>query len=286
MLSRLTKVTLSATAGAAAVMLAAGCGASANTSSTQSSGALTPLQALTLAAHRAQQVNSVSFSLNTQVSGATSASVAGTVQIRERPSLLANVNFTTLGSGGNAIPGGMQEIVTTKTVYLKLSVLQQTLGKPWVALPFSELQQATGINLGQLIQQAQQDNPLVQTQMLVGAKNVKAVGTSTVDGVKTTEYTGSFTVASALAKLPASSRSLLEKGMQQLGITGGTFKAWIDAQHLTRKLTVVESGGSERVTVNMQVTSINQPVNPTLPSASQVASIPASALKAPAGVQG
>jgi thymidine phosphorylase len=49
---------------------------------------------------------------------------------------------------------------------------------------------------------------------------------------------------------------------------------WIDSNHQVRKMTLVESGKSIRVTSMMLVTSINQPVGITVPPASQVADAP------------
>jgi hypothetical protein len=46
----------------------------------------------------------------------------------------------------------------------------------------------------------------------------------------------------------------------------------------TRRLIMVEHGTGETVTVTLNVTGINQPVNVSLPPAGQVATIPASAL--------
>ena len=66
-------------------------------------------------------------------------------------------------------------------------------------ISFAQLQLSTGINVGQLTQQVQSNNPLVQTQMLAAAKDVRAVGTQTIDGVRTTHYAGSYPVSAGLA---------------------------------------------------------------------------------------
>jgi hypothetical protein len=173
----------------------------------------------------------------------------------------------------------MSEIITDKSVYLKMAALTQELGgKQWVELPYSELQQSTGINVGELLNQVQGNNPLVQTQMLAAAKDVRDAGTQTVDGVVTTHYTGTYPVAAGLAKLPASLRSMAQQQIQKLGLRSAQFNVWIDGQHQTRRLIMVEHGTGETVTVTLNVTGINQPVNVSLPPASQVATIPASAL--------
>ncbi|HEY3956161.1 MAG TPA: hypothetical protein VGM53_22560 [Streptosporangiaceae bacterium] len=276
------RAAVAAAAGAVAAVLAAGCSAGSGLgpgASHQAAGGLSPTRAITLAAQQAQRVNSASYALSVRLSGATSAAIVSRVQMRIRPSVAMNLDVTSLSEGGHNVPGGMQEIVNGKTLYLKLALLQHEFGKPWLAIPFSQIQQVTGLNLGQMIQQAQANNPLVQTQMLAVSKNVKAAGTQSIDGVATTEYTGSYPVSAGLAKLPASLRSMAEQQMRQLGITDMTFRVWIDGQHMTRKLVAHAAGTSEQMTVQAQVTGINQTATISTPPRSQVATIPTSKLK-------
>ncbi|HEY2577115.1 MAG TPA: hypothetical protein VGI74_12490 [Streptosporangiaceae bacterium] len=272
---------MTSAAGAAAVLLAAGCGGSSATPSPTHPGAssLSPIQAITLAAHQAKAVNSAAFTLDVHTTGTTSENLAGSIQIRLQPSLLASEDFSTLTVNGRSVPGGIQEIMNSQTIYMKMALLQQALGKPWVRVPYAELRQATGLNLGQLVQQVQDYNPMVQTQMLAGAKDVKTAGTQTIGGVKTTEYTGTYTMSAAMAKIPSSFRSLMQKQVQSMGLGLVQFKVWLDAQHQARKLITVEPGKSTQITVTVQVTGINQPVSVTYPPASQVATIPIGALK-------
>jgi hypothetical protein len=274
--SRPNKVIATSAVGAAAVLLAAGCGGGG---SHQAAQALSPRQAITLAANHARQVDSFESTLSVAMSGTVSGTLAGTMRIRNRPSRLADADFSTFHVGGQRLPGGMQEIVTDRGIYLKMALLAQELHKPWVKISFSQLQQGSGVNLSQLTQQVQSNNPLVQTQMLAAATDVRAVGTQTVDGVSTTHYTGSYPLSAGLAKLPASERAAAQKGLQTLGIKTARFNVWIDGQHQTRKIVVTQTGSVETIKVTMQVTSINQPVSVTLPPASQVATIPASALQ-------
>lgn len=273
----LRKVTATIAAGTAAALLAAGCGS--GSASHPAAQAMSPMQAITLAASQAKKVSSFASTLSVTMSGAVTGTMAGAMQIRTKPSLLAGADFSTLDFGGQNVPGGMQEILTSKTIYLKLALLSQQLHKPWAAIPFAALHKGTGVSLSQLTQQVQSNNPLVQTQMLAAAKNVRTVGTQIIGGVTTTHYTGSYPVAAGIAKLPSGLRAAESKGLQALGIRVVEFNAWIDAQHQIRKIVIHENGSTERMTVTLQVTSINQPVSVSLPPASQVATIPASALQ-------
>ena len=274
--SRPNKVIVTCAAGAAAILLAAGCGSGGTHPGAQ---ALSPRQAITLAADHASQVDSFRSTLSVAMSGTASGTIAGTMQLRNRPSRLVDADFSTFDVGSQNLPGGMQEIVTDRSIYLKMALLAQELHKPWVKISFSQLQQGTGINLSQLTQQVQSNNPLVQTRMLTAAKDVRTAGTQTIGGVRTTHYTGSYPISAGLARLPASERAVAQRGLRTLGLKTVRFNVWIDGQHQTRKIVVTETGGVETVKVTMQVTSINQPVSVTLPPASQVATIPASALQ-------
>jgi hypothetical protein len=264
-------------AAAAAALLAAGC--SSGGGSHPAASSMSAAQAITLASHQAAQVNSFASTLNIQMSGSVTGTMTGTMQIRKQPSLLVDANFSTLKANGQDVPGGMQEILTGSTLYLKMAALAQELGKPWASLQLSELKQGAGVNLSQITQQVQNNNPMTDAQMLTSASNLRSVGTQTIGGVATTHYTGTFAVSAGLAKLPASVRGAEQKQLQGLGIKDIGFNAWVDAQHQIRKIEVTEHGSSIQVAATMQVTSLNQPITVSLPPASQVKAIPASALQ-------
>jgi hypothetical protein len=80
---------------------------------------------------------------------------------------------------------------------------------------------------------------------------------------------------------PASLKPAVRKGLAPLMklITGDIhFDVWIDAQHVTRRLVEVETVVGEPATVTVNVTAVNQPVQITLPPASQVTILPRSQL--------
>ncbi len=278
------KLTAVAAAGTAAALLAAGCSSGKPSAPGSSGSGMSPAQAITLASWQAKHATSFSSSWSVKTSGMESATIAGTLQMRSRP-LLVDMGVSTMNAGGQSVPGGVQEILTGHALYLKGPGLAQRFGKSWVKVSFAEFQQRTGISLAQITQQMQQNNPLVQTQMLAAAKNVRVAGHQMIDGVPTTHYTGTYTAAAQLARLPSSLRAAEQKALQRLGVTSAQFSVWIDGQHQARKIIVRETGTSEQVTATFTVTSINQPVRVTLPPASQVAAIPASALDG-GGLQG
>jgi hypothetical protein len=268
--------------GAGALALIAGC-AAAGSSAGRSAGSggaaakpLSPHAALTLAADQSERVNSMATTFSSQLGGSTSETTTGAMQLQLKPSLVAEENLK-VTTGGKTTP--MDEIITAKALYLKsgLPSLGTSAAKPWLEIDYTSLKGSLGSALSSLLQNVQNGNPAAQTQMLAASKNVHEVGTQVVDGVQTTHYAGSFTPSAALAALSPSLRKTLGSVMKS--VNGDiSFNVWIDGQHVSRKVVVVESVQGETVTTTMNVTSVNQPVDVTPPPASQVTKLPASSL--------
>ncbi len=115
---------------------------------------------------------------------------------------------------------------------------------------------------------------------------MKKVGTATINGVPTTEYTGTYPVSAGLAKLPAASRSKIAAQLQQMGLTTERFTVWLDDQQQVRKIISSAKGTSESVASTIVVTSVNHPVTAAIPPASQIATVPASELGGPGSGSG
>jgi len=149
------------------------------------------------------------------------------------------------------------------------------LGKPWVKMDL-DLLGISGASLAQMFQSLQGNNFTNQAQLFTGAMNTRVAGTQTVDGVTTTEYAGSLTAAAALKELPASFRHALAPQLQELGNSPVYFHEWIDGQHHMRKMTEVETVNGDAVHITINITAIDQPVQITLPPASQTFIVPGS----------
>ena len=259
--------------GAGSLALIAGC--SGGTGS--SAASLTPRTAITLAADQAQKVNSMSATMSVQVSGASSESTAGTIQMQLKPGLLVAESLD-ITAQGQTIP--MDAVLSPKAIYLRssaFSALTGQTGKAWLEIPFSDVSGSAGSALASLFQNVQNGDPMTQARMLAASKNVREVGTQVIDGVRTTHYTGTFTPQAALAKLSPRLRTQLAPLMKL--ITGDVrFNTWIDAQHMVRRTSEVESVAGETVTTTVTITSINKPVQITVPPKSQALTPPKGAL--------
>jgi hypothetical protein len=118
----------------------------------------------------------------------------------------------------------------------------------------------------------QSNNFTNQAELFAVAKNAHQVGTATIDGVATTEYTGSFRASDALNALSPSVRDVLGAQLKTLGDSVISFHEWIDGQHHMRQVIEDETIKGHAVTTTMNVTAINQPVRISLPAASDITS--------------
>jgi hypothetical protein len=288
---------IAVTAGALAV---AGCSAAGQTASSASSGAkvssgasassgtgatagaggggsVSAAGAIRQAAQQAGKATSFAADVNVQTTGTADTTMSGTLKQQTEPSPLAMADFGTVSVQGQTLQGGLEEIVNSSGLYLKTPTLAKESGKPWVEFPASALSKVSGTSFGQLLQNGSND-PLLQAQMLASSTNVKKVGTATINGVPTTEYTGSYPISAGLAKLPLSNRSTIAAQLKAMGLTTENFTVWLDHQQQVRKVVSSAKGTKEQVSSTIVVTSVNQPVNVTVPPASQVTVAPVSEL--------
>jgi len=255
----------------------------------------TPLAAVKLAAQVTNGVSSFTGTMSLQVtgnsgvatpsSGSTSSGSAGDMMMAStfteqvRP-LLAHVNIQSLSAGGTSLPGGVDEILTPGTIYLKWSLLTQTLHltRPWLAIGVSAMTPSTGVNFGELFTEASSSGPLTESQLLAGATSVSEGGTSVVAGVPVTEYTGTIPMTQGASLLSGSAKAQLQQAITADGFRTATFTAWIDAQHMVRKAVVTEVGKTVTETITTTITSVDQPDKVSVPPANQTAPLPGSDL--------
>ena len=244
---------------------AGGQGSSSGPGSGGQTGSETAAQAIQAAADQAKKINSYSIRMDESLTGATAEHITGNMQFRLKPTLLAQVSL-------NIPPASVNEILTTKVAYLKIPGLGST-GKPWVKLSLAG-KNGMGAALGQLLQSAENSNPANQTLALTASKDLRKTGTEVINGIPTTRYEGSYSVADEMKKLPPGLRKITSQSIAALGITKVHFTIWIDGKHQMRRVITVEKGSSSTITTKLDILAINQPVNVTVPPPSQVTSAP------------
>ena len=234
---------------------------------------LTAAQVLEKASQKTGQVDTykADFTMNvgTQQGGMNMHALG---QFRLKPSLAFTMNVDKMSMGGSSMPiGAIKVVYLDKVIYMKSPQLSQaTGGKPWLKMDLGKQAQQSGFNLDALMNQSQQVNPAEQTKMLTASKDVREVGSETINGVKTTHFTGSITVAEAMGKLDAKTRQQLQKVYQQVGAKKIFFDLWADGQQLPRKLTTkidIPQGNTSNTII---YEDYGAPVNVSAPPADQV----------------
>jgi len=195
-----------------------------------------------------------------------------TASMRLKPALLADI---AIHMNIGAKPVTLDEILTSRAIYLKMpGVLPTPGGKPWGKISLASL--PNGLSLRKLFQQAQNGNPLTAmgspsalSKFLAAAKHLKVVHDQTVDGVATTEYSGTLDLRSLASEMPAAERNLVGSS----GLGNIPFRVWIDHQHFMRKMVMRLAFGKALIALTANITSINKPVRIAPPPASQVSAI-------------
>jgi hypothetical protein len=281
----------------AIALLAAGCSASGRTTSTHtsvSSGAVSsgvspttsaasvsPQQALLLASKAEQSDTSITATVAAVGTVNNGNDVSGTLEEQIRPSYLAELDFTSVTSGGQSTPGGYSEIITPEAVYARIPGLLQSMHvtKPWAEFKFSQLG-ASVSSLQPVIAQVQAASPATLTTEVATSTDARKAGTGVVDGVPVTEYAGSYSLSQAMSALPASERATVGDSLSGSGFTSFKFEIWIDSGNQPRRFVIVEDGTAGNLTNTMTITSYNQQVSIDLPTAAETYVVPASKIGA------
>jgi hypothetical protein len=209
------------------------------------------------------------------VGGSTSASstsLTGTVALQNRPVILADEKSYS-HDPAIPLPGGVETIIDNTTVYIKISAMSQFFGKPWIKIDAGS-PSGTAAAIAPI---AQSLGPSLEAyaQLFAPSTNVRSVGTQVINGVPTTEYAGTVTIAAGLSHLPPSIRNIFGPGLSSMGgATISHFTVWIDGQHIIRKEVATQQTPRANVVVTVVITSVNQPVTVSLPPANEVATMP------------
>ena len=254
---------------AAALTLLAACSSGAASSSsavsTSTAAAGSGQSALLAAAAAAQDINSAVTTLHVKVAGQQASSQTGTLQYQRTPSLMSQDTHITAEGGNTEI----KMILTGQDMYFSEPGLPTS--KAWMKFSLDALK-GKSASFANLVKSMQSSNFTNQAELFAVAKNAHEVGTATIDGVATTEYAGSFRASDALSALSPSVRDVLGAQLKTLGDGVISFHEWIDGQHHMRQVIENETVKGNAVTTTMNVTTINQPVQISLPAASDIIS--------------
>ncbi|KJK36593.1 lipoprotein [Streptomyces variegatus] len=258
-------------AGLCALLLAAGavgCGS-------EQSPEMTPAAAVAKAAKNTEDITSLQYRMKGSVP--ESGRVEGEASMRLKPTIAMSMKMKAPDQGA----GETVEIrLVDKAMYLGggAEMAKEMDGKRWLKFDLSGSDAAKDLDQMGSTSQAEQ-NPAAESTFLTGAKDVKEVGSEKVEGVETTHYRGTVTLADLRASLKdekAQTRKQREKSIKQyekLGIDKFTMDMWVDGEDHTKQFRM--KGQADKGPMDMTITFLdyNKPVTVTAPPAKDVADL-------------
>ncbi|AMW12308.1 hypothetical protein A4E84_24150 [Streptomyces qaidamensis] len=258
-------------AGLGALLLAAGavgCGS-------EESPEMTPAAAVAKAAKNTEDITSLQYRMKGTVP--ESGRVEGEASMRLKPTIAMSMKM----QAPDQAAGETVEIrLVDKAMYLGggAEMAKEMDGKRWLKFDLSGSDAAKDLDKMGSTSQAEQ-NPAAESTFLTGAKDVKKVGSEKVDGVETTHYTGTATLADLRASLKDSkgeTREQREKSIKQyekLGVDKLTMDMWVDGEDHTKQFRM--KGQADKGPMDMTITFLdyNEPVTVEAPPAGEVADL-------------
>ncbi|MFF3616107.1 DUF1396 domain-containing protein [Streptomyces sp. NPDC002580] len=255
--------------GAALVALVLGGGAVACTKDTAQSPALTPAAAVAKAAEKSEDVTSLRYRMSGRSPG--EGRVSGEAAMSVKPPAMS-MKMTV---EDQAVDGPVEIRVVGRAMYIGggAQAAKEMDGKSWIKFDMSALAGDKELDQGQLGAGQADKNPATESTFLTGAKDVKKVGTETVEGVRTTHYKGTVTVDAFRKSLKGEdkdTREQREKALDQyteMGVDALTMDMWVDGDDHTRQFRM--RGTADKGPLDMTVTFLdfNKPVTVKAPPA-------------------
>ncbi|WP_186776957.1 LolA-like protein [Streptomyces salinarius] len=268
-----TSVRVPVGAGLAALLLAAGavgCG-----KEDSESPEMTPAAAVAKAAKNSEEINSLHYRLTGKTPEEGRVKAEAEMQIK--PTLAMSMKMAALDQGAE----GTAEIrLVDKAMYIGggPEAAKEMDGKRWIKFDLS----GTGVDeqMNQMGSASQADkNPATESTFLTGAKDVEKVGTETVEGVKTTHYKGTVTLADlekTIGDEDAATREKRQKSLEQyekMGVDKLTMDMWVDGDDQTKQFRMRADADKGPLDMTFTFLGVNEPVKVTAPPAAEVADL-------------
>ncbi|AIV34788.1 hypothetical protein [Streptomyces sp. CCM_MD2014] len=268
-----TSVRVPVGAGLTALLLAAGAVGCAKDDS--ESPEMTPAAAVAKAAKNSEEINSLRYRLTGKTPEEGRVKAEAEMQIK--PTLAMSMKMTALDQGAD----GTAEIrLVDKAMYIGggPEAAKEMDGKRWIKFDLS----GTGVDeqMNELGSASQADkNPATESTFLTGAKDVEKVGTETVEGVKTTHYKGTVTLADLEKTIGDEGEATREKRQKSLdqyekmGVDKLTMDMWVDGDDQTKQFRMRADADKGPLDMTFTFLGVNEPVKVTAPPAGEVADL-------------
>jgi hypothetical protein len=135
----------------------------------------------------------------------------------------------------------LESVVAGNVLYMHSPVFAQAglAGRQeWVKLDLEKLARQRGVDLSSLVNAS--PTPTGALAYLRGAREVKKLGSETVDGTKTTHYGVTVDLRRAAARANASNRDSIKRVMEVSGLKTMPMDVWVDGDGYVRKIAWAE----------------------------------------------
>lgn len=241
---------------AALVLLSAGCGGSGDSTSKED---IAQASAKTASAGSLEADFDISGrGLTGNGSGVFNTSKARTGQLTMK-----------VTSNGREVP--VDSIVSDDVLYMRSPVFAQVLsqGKEWIKLDLAKLAQQRGVDLSSLLDAS--PTPATALAYLQGARDVRKVGSNTVQGVKTNHYEVTVDLQKAAEHATGSEQEALKRVISQSKLKTIPLDAWIDENGYIRRVSYEERAGQQQAAqVSMELHDFGAPVSIKPPPSASV----------------
>ncbi|MFD9464943.1 DUF1396 domain-containing protein [Streptomyces sp. NPDC060027] len=263
--------------GAALAALVLGGGAVACTKDAATeSPALTPAAAVAKAAKKAETITSLRYRMAGKV---PEQGRVGAEAVMTMKPLAMSMKMT---SEDQAADGPVETRIVGNAMYIGTGAqaAKDMDGKSWIKFDMPAPGVDRELNSNQPPGGGRADkNPATESTFLTGSKNVKKVGTETVDGVKTTHYKGTVTLDEFRASLKGegrAARATREKSFEQytdMGIDTLAMDMWVDGDDRIKQFRM--RGTADKGPLDMTITFLdyNKPVTVKAPPAKDTADL-------------
>lgn len=261
--------------GAALAALVLGGGAVACSQGADESPEMTPAAAVAKAAKNTEDITSLHYRMTGKVP--EQGKITGEASMSMKPPAMS-MKMTAVDAGSD---GAVEMRVVDGAFYLDggAEAAKDMDGKRWIKFDMSAQGAGKGMDSDQMGGGQADKNPAAESTFLTGSKNVKKVGTETVEGVKTTHYKGSVTLDALRKSLKGESKAVREqreKSLEQYektGVRALTMDAWIDGENHTRQFRT--RGTADKGPLDLTITFLdyNKPVTVKAPPAKDVADL-------------
>lgn len=262
------------TAALAALLLAGAVGCGKGDDRGEASPALEPAAAVAAAAKNADAITSFRYRLDGRVPG--EGRVRGEAAMSVEPPAMS----MKITAEGQADAGQVEIRFVDKAMYINggAEAAGEMDGKSWIKFDLSKA--GAGKEGNPFAGAGTADkNPAAESTFMTGAKDVREVGTETVDGVKTTHYQGTVTLDALEESLKGTDKTTRERRQksvdqyEELGVDRLTMDMWIDGQKHTKRFRM--RGDADKGPLDMTITfsDVNKPVTVTAPPAKDVADL-------------